>query len=109
MTTIKEILTANRESVISSIKFVCKVWKQEDVKDKMVEFLEYAEKYGNVEKLAVSKKVKTDLKELVCKMNFSQKLAEPKGRSVIEMRADWMDANNMEFDLRTKQYRKIKI
>ena len=39
----------------------------------------------------------------------SFQLAEPKGRSVTEMRADWMDANNMEFDLRTKQYRKIKI
>lgn len=106
MTTIKEILTANRESVISSIKFIFKIWKQEDVKVKMVEFLAYADQFGDVEKLANSKRVKIDLKEMICKMNFSQKLAEPK-KSVAEMRGDWMDRNNIEFDLRTKQYYKI--
>lgn len=106
MTTIKEILSANRESVISSIKFVFKIWKAEDVKVKMIEFLAYAEKYGNVEKFLSSKRIKTDLKEMVCKMNFSQKLSEPK-KSVAEMRGDWMDRNNLEFDLRTKQYYKI--
>lgn len=107
MTTVKEILSANRESVISSIKYVFQIWKSEDVKQKMIEFLVYAEQFANIEKLSTSKRIKTDLKEMVCKMNFSKKLSQPKGRTANEMRADWMDANNLEFDLRTKQYYKI--
>lgn len=107
MTTIKEILTENRESIIASIKFIFKVWKKEDVRLKMIEFLAYAEQFGDIEKLSASKRIKTDLKEMVCKMNFSKKIVEPKGKSAKEMRADWMDANNLEFDLRTKQYYKI--
>lgn len=106
MTTVKEILSANRESVISSIKFVFKIWKAEDVKAKMIEFLAYAETRIDVENMAASKRVKTDLKNMVCKMAISQKVAEPK-KSVAEMRGDWMDRNNLEFDLRTKQYYKI--
>lgn len=106
MTTVKEILSANRESIISSIKFVFKIWKSEDVKAKMIEFLAYAETRINVENMAISKRVKTDLKNMVCKMAISQKVAEPK-KSVSEMRGDWMDRNNLEFDLRTKQYYKI--
>lgn len=73
MNTVKEILSENRESVISSIKWVFKVWKSEDVKAKMIEFLAYAEENANVESLSISKKVKTDLKNLVQKMAISQK------------------------------------
>lgn len=72
MKTVKEILTENRESVISSIKWVCKIWKAEDVKAKMIEFLSYAEENANVENLNESKKVKTDLKVLVQKMTIAQ-------------------------------------
>lgn len=107
MTTIKKILTENRDSVISSIKFIFKIWKQEDVKEKMIEFLAYAEQFGDLEKLSNSNRIKTDLKEMVCKMNFSQKVSQPKEKSSTEMRADWMDANSLEFDIRTKQYYKI--
>lgn len=72
MKNIKQILTENRESVISSIKFICKVWKSEDVKVKMIAFLAYAEKNANVENLNSSTKVKTDLKVLVAKMQAEQ-------------------------------------
>lgn len=72
MTTIKEILSANRESVISSIKYAFKIWKNEDVKVKMIDFLAYAQANANVENLSVSKRVKTDLKELVNRMQRSQ-------------------------------------
>ncbi len=71
MTTVKEILSANRESVISSIKWTCKIWKSEDVKSKMVEFLAYAEENASVEALSTSKKVKTDLKNLVASMEMA--------------------------------------
>ena len=71
MTTVKEILSANRESVISSIKWIFKVWKAEDVKAKMIEFLAYAEENADVEALATSKKVKTDLKNLVARMEIA--------------------------------------
>jgi hypothetical protein len=72
MKNVKEILTENRESVISSIKWVFKVWKSEDVKAKMIQFLSYAEENANVEFLNESKKVKTDLKVLVQKMAIMQ-------------------------------------
>lgn len=60
--TTKEILTENRESVISSIKWIFKVWKSEDLKVKMIGFLEFAEANINADELAKSKRVKTDLK-----------------------------------------------
>lgn len=72
MKNVKEILTENRESVISSIKWIFKVWKSEDVKAKMIQFLSYAEENANVESLNSSKKVKTDLKVLVQKMAIMQ-------------------------------------
>ena len=70
--TTKEILTANRESVISSIKWIFKVWKSEDLKVKMIGFLEFAENEINAEELAKSKRVKTDLKMWVSR--FASKL-----------------------------------
>jgi hypothetical protein len=106
MTTVKEILSANRDSVISSLKFQFKIWKDEDIKAKMVEFLAYAEARMDVEKMAASKKVKTELKQMISKMAFSAAIGQPK-KSVTEMRGNWMDANNLEFDLRTKKYYKL--
>lgn len=78
MTTVKEILSANRESVISSIKFAFKVYTSEDIKAKMIEFLQFAEANANVEKLSTSKRIKTDLKELVIKMNRLSMKSQPK-------------------------------
>lgn len=72
MKNVKEILTENRESVISSIKWIFKVWKSEDVKAKMIDFLAYAEENADVEALNSSKKVKTDLKGLVQIMAIMQ-------------------------------------
>lgn len=80
MKTVKEILTENRDSVISSIKFTFKVWKSEDVKVKMIDFLAYAELNADVESLLVSKRIKTDLKDMICHMaiNASRKEEEAK-------------------------------
>jgi hypothetical protein len=72
MKTAKEILTENRESVISSIKWIFKVWKAEDIKVKMIEFLAYCEANMNVEEISKSKRVKTDLKNLVGRMSIEQ-------------------------------------
>jgi len=83
MTTIKDILTENRESVISSIKYMFKIWKAEDVKVKMIEFLAYAEKYGNVESLSISKRVKSDLKSLIQHMSIEQNREAKKASNLI--------------------------
>jgi hypothetical protein len=72
MTNVKQILSENRESVISSIKFVCKVWKSEDVKIKMISFLAYAEQNLNIGEYEATKAKKTYLKNLVCKMEAKQ-------------------------------------
>jgi hypothetical protein len=76
MKTIKDILTENRDSVISSIKFCFKVYRADEIRTKMIEFLAYAEKYGNVERLENSKRVKSDLKDIVCHMAIEQKREE---------------------------------
>lgn len=70
--TTKEILTENRESVISSIKYIFKIWKHEDVKNQMINFLAYAEENINADELLKSKRVKTDLKYFVAKMKSQQ-------------------------------------
>lgn len=71
MTTVKEILSANRESVISSIKYTFKIWKTEDVKVKMIELLAFAEVNLSVEKFETCKAPKTMLKALVERMKRS--------------------------------------
>jgi len=73
--TTKEILIENRESVISSIKWIFKVWKSEDVKVKMIEFLAFCEENMNAEEFAKSKRIKTDLKNMVSKMASAQEKA----------------------------------
>ena len=89
--TVKEILTANRESVISSIKFIFKVWKAEDVKAKMIELLAFAENNLSVEKFETCKAPKTMLKALVERMKKSTE------RSLEEMMADAHE--NETFDM----------
>jgi len=73
MSTIKQILTENRDSVISSIKFSFKVYNQEQVKEKMIEFLEFMEAKANVSELENSTKIKSYLKIWVGRMKQEQK------------------------------------
>ena len=75
MATVKEILSENRESIISSIKWTFKIWKQEDVKVKMVEFLAYAEENLNIAAYEETKAKKTYLKNLVNAMQMKQQKA----------------------------------
>lgn len=75
MNTAKEILTENRESVISSIKWVFKIWKNEDLKVKMLEFLVFCEDNMNAEEMSKSKRIKTDLKMMVSQMASAQEKA----------------------------------
>lgn len=75
MNTVKNILTENRDSVISSIKYAFKVWKTEDVKVKMIEFLAYAEENLNIAAYEETKAKKTYLKNLVNAMQMKQQKA----------------------------------
>lgn len=75
MTTVKEILSENRDSVISSIKYAFKIWKTEDVKVKMIEFLAYAEGNFSFENYTATKAKKTYLKNLVSRMKMIQEKA----------------------------------
>lgn len=107
MTTIKDILTENRESVISSIKYMFKIWKAEDVKVKMIEFLAYAEKYGDVKMLSNSKRVKTDLKNLLGHMAFEQSLEKKDNRKWYEIAEDIADKKGLYFNSLTGEFEKI--
>lgn len=73
--TMKEILSENIESVISSIKWIFKVWKSEDVKVKMIEFLAFCEENINSEEFSKSKRIKTDLKMMISRMASAQEKA----------------------------------
>jgi len=98
MTTIKEILTENRDSIISSIKFIFKVWKNEDVKVKMIGLVNFInETYTEellVERLLASKKIKTELKVLVQKMAISQ-MPKKDNRKWYEVANDIADAKGL--------------
>lgn len=119
--TVKELLSENRDSVISSIKYVYKIWKNEDVKAIMIKFLAYAEKNINADAFNSARNTKTLLKIEVEKMRYNvapedraewdrkqaEKEANKDKRTSVEMRADWMDKNNLEYNLRKRQYQKI--
>lgn len=75
MSAVKNILTENRDSVISSIKYAFKIWKTEDVKVKMIEFLAYAEENLNIAAYEETKAKKTYLKNLVNAMQMKQQKA----------------------------------
>ncbi len=77
MKTIKDILTENRNSVISSLKFAFKVYDTESLKVEMIQFLAYAEENGDVKYLSESKRVKSDLKEMIERMAYIQKRQQP--------------------------------
>ena len=73
MKTVKEILSENKSSVISSLKFVFKVYSAEAIKEKAIEFFAYASENAEVEKLNSSTRIKTELKNMVQKMSIAQK------------------------------------
>lgn len=73
MATVKEILSNNRESIISSIKWTFKIWKQEDVKVKMVDFLNWAENHeSDIFRANEAKNTKTLLKSFIMNMAYEQ-------------------------------------
>lgn len=73
MATVKEILIDNRESIISSIKWTFKIWKQEDIKVKMVDFLNWAENHeADILRANEAKNTKTLLKSFVMNMAYEQ-------------------------------------
>lgn len=107
MKTIKDILTENRDSVISSIKYVYKIWKMEDVKVVMIEFLAYCEERSEilVEKLENSKRVKSDLKQLISRMKIQNAIEESfkneDNRKWYEIAQSVADKKGLEFNTRT--------
>jgi hypothetical protein len=71
MKTTKEILTENRDSIISSIKFMFKVYSNEQIKDKMIQFMNFCQvNEDKVLKAYNAKNTKTQLKNLLCRMNY---------------------------------------
>lgn len=73
MATVKEILSDNRESIISSIKWTFKIWKQEDVKVKMIDFLNWAENHeADIFRANEAKNTKTLLKSFIINMVYEQ-------------------------------------
>jgi len=96
MTTVREILSENRESVISSIKYAFKIWKHEDIKAKMIELLVYAEVNLSVGKFETCKAKKTMLKALVERMKRSTE------RSLEDMIADAHERET--FDILKKEW-----
>lgn len=75
MKTVKNILTENRKSIISSIKWIFKIYKMEDIKKQMVNFLEWAKKNEDLIFDADTKRnTKTLLKGFIQKMANEQTL-----------------------------------
>lgn len=73
MATVKEILSNNRESIISSIKWTFKIWKSEDVKVKMIDFLNWAENHeADIFRANEAKNTKTLLKSFIMNMAYEQ-------------------------------------
>lgn len=105
--TAKELLSANRDSVISSIKYVFRVWKQEDVKQKMVEFLAYVEQNVNVDEMASAKNTKTLLKYQVQKMCKAQKPVSSDNRKWYEIAEDIADQRGLYRCSKTGQFTDI--
>lgn len=98
----KEILTENRESVISSIKWIFKVFKSEDVKVKMIEFLSFCNEFSTEFQNAVdAKNTQKQLKFLVQKMAMIQKTEQPKSRKWNEIAEDIADKKGLHFNTLT--------
>lgn len=63
--TIKEILTTNRDSIISEIRYQ---YRHESLKDVMVRFLAYAQKHSSEERMNKETSIKSYLRYMVREM-----------------------------------------
>ena len=73
MKAVKEILSENQKSIISSIKWTFKVYKKEDIKAKMIDFLSWAENNEeDIFRADKAKNTKTLLKSFIMNMAYEQ-------------------------------------
>jgi hypothetical protein len=73
MNTVKEILTANRETIISAIKWTFKVYATSDIAQKMTEFLAWSENHeADIFRANEAKNTKTLLKSFIMNMAYEQ-------------------------------------
>ncbi len=111
MNTVKEILTENRDSVISAIKYNFKVYDANGIKVKMIEFLAFCEKNLTVAHYEATKAKKTFLGDMVRRMCNSQHRAfniEKFGTATPKL-ADVMGALHEDevYNFQTKEYEQI--
>ncbi len=105
MTTV-DILKENRNSVISAIKFVFKVYSKEGIRVKMNEFLNYCNKFPkDVQNAYSSKRTKILLKYMVQKMKISQK--DNNNRKWNEIAEDIADQKGLCIDSLTGKFYKL--
>ena len=79
MKTVKEVLSENRDSIISEIKWTFKVYRAGDIKVKMLEFLSYAESIEEDIIAATNvKNTKTLLRGFVRNMAYVQAASLPR-------------------------------
>jgi len=115
MKTTKEILSENRDSIISSIKWTFKVYRQDLIKAKMVEFLNWAEKNeSDIQRAYESKKTKTLLKSFVMNMAYEQNKPQREAaeknkdtRKWYEIAEDVADQRGLHRDSRTGKMYKV--
>jgi len=112
MKTTKEILSENRDSIISSIKWIYKVYKKEDIKSKMEVFLNWALKNEDeISRAYESKKTKTLLKSFI--QNIHRKefalidTMEKDNKKWYELAEDYADKRGLCWDSRTGNMYKI--
>jgi|JI10StandDraft_1071094.scaffolds.fasta_scaffold839173_1 hypothetical protein len=89
MSTVKEILSANRVSVINNIKWYFKTNNQTEIIEIMKAFLSFCEKNTSAEKLNSSTRIKTDLKLLVYGLFCKEQKIERKINEQNAMTAKW--------------------
>ena len=100
----KEILHENRDSAISSIKYIYKIWRMEDIIVVMKRLLVFAENRPEyMTKIETSRSKKSDIKVLVKKMYVSEN-DYPTHKSVRDVYADYELVNNVKFDYNKKEY-----
>lgn len=75
MGNIKEILSENRDSVISSLKYIFRCYKHTSLQVRMKQFLAFCEDNMDVAYYEASTAKKTYLKNLVCRMKHEQEKA----------------------------------
>lgn len=73
MKTVKEILTENRDSIISSIKYTFKIYKSEEIKVKMIDFYNWSiANESDIFRAHEAKNTKTLLRSFIMNMAYHQ-------------------------------------